>query len=46
MSKAICSKCGFIVNLEGTSPEGTDVWSIKDAIRYLIDKQKEHKCKK
>ena len=40
MSKAICSKCGFEVLLEEK-----EVWSIKDTIKYLTNKMKEHKCK-
>ena len=39
MSKATCSKCGFAVLLEGK-----ERWTIKEAIKYLIDKQKNHKC--
>lgn len=45
MTKATCSKCNYVVELDGQSPEGTEYWSIDDAIKYLIIKQKEHKCK-
>lgn len=43
MTKATCSKCGYMVELTEKSPQGTDYWEIKDAIKFLIDKL-EHDC--
>lgn len=39
MSKAVCSKCGFEVLLEGK-----ERWTISEAIKFLLDKQKNHNC--
>lgn len=44
MSKATCTKCGFEALLIDKSPEGTDFWTIKDAMRNLIEQIKCHKC--
>lgn len=39
MSKATCSKCGYVVPLEGK-----ETWTIEEAIKYLLDKQSNHNC--
>jgi len=39
MSKATCSKCGYMVPLEGK-----ETWTIQEAIKYLLDKQSNHNC--
>lgn len=41
MSKATCSKCGYMVPLEGKK-----TWTIEEAIKYLLDKQSNHNCEK
>lgn len=45
MTKATCSKCGFIVHLDIDSPSGDDRWEISEAVRYLVARQREHVCK-
>lgn len=45
MTKVTCKKCGYIAYLDVNSPDGTDTWELNDAIKYLIDKQRSHKCK-
>lgn len=44
MSIATCSKCGNIAFLPINESTKTGRWSIKAAIKYLIDKQRKHKC--
>jgi len=39
MSKAFCKECGYTVLLEGK-----EIWTIQEAIEYLLDKQSNHKC--
>ena len=39
MSKATCSKCGYMVPLEGK-----ENWTIQEAIEYLINEQSKHRC--
>ena len=46
MSKATCTRCGYVAKLEGESPQGNEFWKIPDAIKFLIDKIKNHKCVK
>jgi len=41
MSKATCQKCGEVFPLKGK-----ENWEIKEAIKYLINKHKKHKCGK
>lgn len=40
MSKATCSRCGYVIYLEGK-----EFYEIPEAIQFLIDKQKNHECK-
>ena len=45
MTKATCSKCGFVVELKRTNPQGKDyVWELDEAIDYLLSRQKNHRC--
>ncbi|KKL77833.1 hypothetical protein LCGC14_2030950 [marine sediment metagenome] len=46
MTRATCTACGKMAYLKGNSPQGTEYWFIKDAIRELINKLKGHKCVK
>ena len=41
MTKATCQKCGKTAHLTEKSPEGTEYWTIKDAMKKLIEKVKE-----
>ncbi len=44
MTQSTCKECGYTVDLPENPNSKNGTWEVKDAMIYLIDKQRKHKC--